>query len=45
MLRRRIRKPEGPANDGRRHTGESGESIAVSFLKKKGYEIIEQNYR
>lgn len=45
MLRRRIRKPEGPANDGRRHTGESGESIAVKFLKKNGYEIIEQNYR
>ncbi len=45
MLRRRIRKPEGPANDGRRQTGESGESIAVKFLKENGYEIIEQNYR
>ncbi len=45
MWKRRIQKPEGPANDGRRHTGESGESIAVRFLKKKGYEIIEQNYR
>lgn len=45
MLRRRIRKPEGPANVGRRHTGESGESIAVKFLKKNGYQIIEQNYR
>ena len=45
MLRRRIRKPEGPANDGRRRTGESGESIAVKSLKKNGYQIIEQNYR
>lgn len=45
MLRRRIRKPEGPPNDGRRHTGESGESLAVKFLKKNGYKIIEQNYR
>jgi putative endonuclease len=45
MLRRRTRKPEGPANDGRRRTGESGESIAVKFLKKNGYQIIEQNYR
>ena len=45
MFRKRIQKPEGPTNDGRRHTGESGESIAVRFLKKKGYEIIEQNYR
>ncbi len=45
MLRRRFRKPEGTANDGRRHTGESGESIAVKFLKKNGYKIIERNYR
>ena len=45
MLRRRIRKPEGTANDGTRRTGESGESIAVKFLKKNGYQIIEQNYR
>ncbi len=45
MFGKCIQKPEGPTNDGRRHTGESGESIAVRFLKKKGYEIIEQNYR
>ncbi|MCK4859483.1 MAG: YraN family protein [Candidatus Omnitrophica bacterium] len=25
--------------------GKSGEKIAVDFLKKKGYRIIEQNYR
>jgi putative endonuclease len=45
MFKRRVRKPENPANDWRRHTGESGESIAVKFLKKNGYKIIEQNYR
>jgi len=45
MFRRRMQKPESPANDGRRHTGESGESIAVKFLKKNGYKIIERNYR
>ncbi|MBN2514935.1 MAG: YraN family protein [Deltaproteobacteria bacterium] len=26
-------------------TGKRGEEIAVSFLKKKGYTIVEQNYR
>ena len=41
----RDRKRVSPHNDGRRHTGESGESIAVKFLKKNGYKIIEQNYR
>ena len=45
MFRRRVRKQENPLNDGRRHTGESGESIAVKFLKKNGYKIIERNYR
>ena len=45
MLRRRFRKPESIAYDGRRQTGESGESIAVKFLKKNGYKIIERNYR
>ncbi len=45
MFRRRVRKPENLLNDGRRHTGETGESIAVKFLKKNGYRIIEQNYR
>ncbi len=45
MFRRLMRKPQNPPNDGRRHTGESGESIAVKFLKKNGYKILEQNYR
>ena len=38
-------RPEDRSNDRRRHTGESGESLAAKFLKKNGYEIIEQNYR
>jgi len=38
-------RPEGRTSDGRRHTGESGESLAAKFLKKNGYKIIEQNYR
>ena len=40
-----MQKPENPVNNGRRQTGESGESIAVKFLKKNGYKIIERNYR
>ena len=45
MLIGRFRKPESTAIDGRRQTGESGETIAVKFLKKNGYKIIERNYR
>ena len=40
-----MQKPENPVNNGRRQTGESGELIAVKFLKKNGYKIIERNYR
>jgi putative endonuclease len=29
----------------RKKTGKSGEELAVSFLKKKGYTIVERNYR
>ncbi len=29
----------------RQKFGEQGESLAVWFLKKKGYKILEQNYR
>ena len=29
----------------RQKFGEKSESIAVSYLKKKGYKIVEQNYR
>jgi len=29
----------------RQKTGKRGEEIALSFLKKKGYKIVEQNYR
>ena len=45
MFRKRVQKPVNIVNDERRHTGETGESIAVKFLKKNGYKIIEQNYR
>ncbi len=45
MFRKSIPKSEAPADDERHHTGETGESLAVKFLKKNGYEIIEQNYR
>ena len=29
----------------RQEFGKSGEELAVAYLKKKGYKIIEQNYR
>jgi putative endonuclease len=45
MFRKWFRRSEGPDIDGRRHTGESGEALAVKFLKKNGYKIIERNYR
>jgi putative endonuclease len=32
-------------NDSRRRTGDRGEAIAVRALKKRGYKILEQNYR
>jgi putative endonuclease len=45
MFKKIVRKSEGAGNDDRRHTGESGESLAVKLLKRNGYKIIEQNYR
>jgi putative endonuclease len=39
-----IRKAEKPPGDVRKKTGEIGEAIAVDFLKKKGYKIIQRNY-
>ena len=45
MFGKWLRRSESLASDGRRHTGESGEALAVRFLKKDGYKIIEQNYR
>ncbi len=45
MLRKYTQRTEDPSNnDERRHTGESGEALAIKFLKKNGYRIIEQNY-
>ena len=45
MLKKWFRGSENPVGDERRHVGESGEALAVKFLKKGGYKIIEQNYR
>jgi putative endonuclease len=45
MFKKTIRRSESSGNDERRHTGESGESLAVKQLKRNGYKIIEQNYR
>jgi len=45
MFGKWLRRSESLASDGRRHIGESGEALAVRFLKKDGYKIIEQNYR
>ena len=45
MFGKWLRRSESLASDGRRHIGESGEALAVKFLKKNGYKIIEQNYR
>jgi putative endonuclease len=38
------RRHDGP-QDNRAHTGNRGESLAVKALKKKGYQILEKNYR
>ena len=39
-------KPDGAARDAaRKQTGALGEKIARDFLKKRGYHIIETNYR
>ena len=39
------KKSDSPVKDDRRQTGAKGESLAVAFLKKQGYRIIEENYR
>lgn len=36
---------EGKTINGRGELGKKGETIAVNFLKKQGYKIIERNYR
>lgn len=45
MFGRWLRRSRGAVVDHRRRTGEDGEALAVKFLKKKGYKIIERNYR
>ena len=45
MLKKQTGKLKMGWPNHRRHTGERGESVAVSILKKNGYKILEQNYR
>ena len=45
MFRDRIAQRQDEPHDNRAHTGTRGESLAVKALKKKGYKILEKNYR
>lgn len=45
MFKKLFKGTECEVLDGNRRTGDVGESLAVTFLKKNGYEIVEQNYR
>ena len=45
MFRDRICRQHDRPSDNRCHTGARGESLAVKALKKKGYKILEKNYR
>jgi putative endonuclease len=45
MSKKSSHKGPAGADDDRRRTGKIGESIAVKFLKKNGYKILQQNYR
>jgi len=45
MFKKLFKGSEGEVHDGNRRIGDMGESLAVTFLKKNGYEIVEQNYR
>jgi putative endonuclease len=36
---------DGAKHTGAIETGKEGEKIALAYLKKKGYRIVEQNYR
>ena len=45
MFRDRIGHRHERPSDNRAHTGTRGESLAVKALKKKGYKILEKNYR
>lgn len=43
VFTRRIEEP--PGKGGKKAIGAEGERIAVRFLKKKGYKILQRNYR
>lgn len=45
MLRKLFKGTECEVHEGNRRTGDVGESLAVTFLRKNGYVIVEQNYR
>jgi putative endonuclease len=45
VFKKRTSQEEDRGNDNRRQTGNRGESLAVTALKKRGYKILEQNYR
>lgn len=44
-LKKWFHKSESRKDIGNDDTGDMGESLAVRFLRKNGYEILEQNYR
>jgi putative endonuclease len=44
FIKKLIRRQENASTDPRRHTGQSGESLAVKVLKQNGYKILEKNY-
>ncbi len=43
VFTRRVEEP--PGKGGKKAIGAEGERIAVRFLKKKGYKILQRNYR
>ncbi len=40
-----LRKLYPASGDARRRTGQTGEDIAVAYLRKKGYVILDRNFR
>ncbi|MBF8277107.1 MAG: hypothetical protein HW390_2180 [Candidatus Brocadiaceae bacterium] len=43
VFTRRVEEP--PGKGGKKAIGAEGERVAVRFLKKKGYKILQRNYR
>ncbi|MBA4393720.1 MAG: YraN family protein [Desulfobacca sp.] len=38
-------KPEKPSKDARSQIGQKGEDLAFELLKKKGYKVLERNFK